>query len=69
MILPLSELLEHFDMTGLYQLVLIDLPKMRSVSTGAVAAAERASLPPFGIVFLVEALSVPFDLEPAGSEV
>lgn len=69
MILPLSELLEHFDMTGLYQLVLIDLPKMRSVSTGAVAAAERAALTPLGIVFLVEALSVPFDLEPAGSEV
>ena len=50
-------------MTGLHQLVLIDLPKVRSVSAGAAAAAERAELPLAGIVFLVEALSVPSDLE------
>ena len=50
-------------MTGLHQLVLIDLPKVRSVSAGAPAAAERAELPLAGIVFLVEALSVPSDLE------
>ena len=71
MLLPLSELLEHFDMiprTGMHQLVLIDLPKVRSVSAGAGAAAELAFLPPAGIVGIVEALSVPLDLEAAGLE-
>ena len=53
-------------MTGMHQLVLIDLPKVRSVFTGAAAAAERTFLPRAGIVGLVEAPSVPLDLEPAG---
>ena len=54
--------------TGIRQLVLTDLPQVRAVSTGAAAAAELASFPTFRIVVLVEAPSVPLDLDRAGLE-
>ena len=52
------------------EIISIEKPLVRSISTGARAAAEAADFPASRIVVLVEAPSVPSDLErTAGLEV